>query len=333
MAMTSKELLVSALCISLGACAFKKDDDGKPTPQQTKLADEVVKKIQDGKDELNVQLKKSNISVKFEDDEPGYYRMIVSWPENVGSMDVFLDGIFVNKVLGLNSIKFKVAHSRTFNLYLRSFASAANGGRLLSEYKAEYESPKDIIFKNELTLSNDMEQTAHRIYFTNNSHIYTNGNNLQLIADQMVVDKDETTIQGSPEESFHIVTFKNPTVPAPINGKSSFIDIRSTKAIGNLKIALTGRDGLDGENGIDLARAENKVIPTTPAANGANGKNGEVSQGKRTCHSFNSDTQCIEQAPICLNPPTNGGDGANGLSGLDGTNGVNGGATGNLFVD
>lgn len=331
MSMLSKKLLVPALCITLGACAFKKDDD-KATPEQAKLADDVVKKIQDGKDEINVQLMASNVTVKFEDGAPEYYQMNISWPENVGSMDIHLDGNFIDTVLGVSSVKLNVAHSRKFTLHLRAFASAANGGRLLSEYKAEYESPKDIVYKNETVLTSNIEQSAHRIYFNKNARIYTNGNNLKITSDQLIID-NEGEEQGRPEETYHIVTFRDPTIATSITGKSSFIEINASKALGTLKLAMTGRDGTDGKNGLDQARIDGKTIPTTQAANGSNGQNGEVSRRLINCHSHNFDIPCDnEQEPICKRQPTNGSDGANGLPGFDGTNGVNGGATGNLFI-
>ncbi|MFM6929488.1 MAG: hypothetical protein ACKOX6_13550, partial [Bdellovibrio sp.] len=260
MAMLSKRVLIPVLCVTLGACAFKKDDD-KATPEQTKLADDVVKKIQDGKDEINVQLKENNISVKFEDDEPGYYQMVVTWPENVGSMEVHLDGNFLQNVVGKSSIKIPAKHSQKHTLHLRAFASAANGARLLSEFESDYQAPKDVIFKNDTFLDADTEHLVNRTYFTSNAHIYTNGNDLKITTNQLiVVDQDEDASQGEPEDTFNIVTFKDPAVPTSITGKTSFIEIRATSAIGNLKIALTGRNGADGQDGLDQARATGKAI-------------------------------------------------------------------------
>lgn len=331
MAVLSKKVLIPVLCVTLGACAFKKDDD-KATPEQTKLADDVVKKIQDGKDEINVQLKEGNVSIAFEDSEPGYYQMVVTWPDNVGSMEVHLDGNFLQNVVGKNSIKIPVPHSQKRTVRLRAFASPANGGRLLSEFESEYESPKDAIFNDNTFLNENMEYSVHRLYFNKKAHVYTNGNDLKITTDQLIVIQDENATQGRPEDTFHIVTFRDPAVATSITGKNSFIEIRATNAIGNLKIALTGRNGADGQDGLDQARATGKVIPPAQAANGTNGQDGQITLPK-PCNMRNTNSGCAPAEPKCMAQPTNGGNGADGLPGFDGLDGVNGGATGNLFVD
>ena len=332
MTMLSKKVLIPVLCVTLGACAFKKDDD-KATPEQTKLADDVVKKIQDGKDEINVQLQSDNVTVVFKDDKPEEYQMIVTWPPNVGAMDVHLDGNFIKTVLGANSINLPVRQSRKYTLHLRAFASAANGGRLLSEFESEYNSPTDIIYNHEINLTQETEVSAHRIYFNKNGHLYTNGNNLKISADQIIVTNDDEVNQGRAEDTYHIVTFRDPEIATSNTMKASYIEVKSPKAIGNLKVALTGRNGADGVDGIDKARAEGTILNAQAPA-GENGANGEIVRVVERGESLGPDLPPNDIIVTnCKKPPTNGSNGTDGLPGADGTDGVNGGATGNIYVE
>jgi hypothetical protein len=326
MAMLSKKVLIPVLCVTLGACAFKKDDG--PTEEQKKIADQVTKQLKDDQDASAIILRENNVKVTFEDSDPGYYNIVITWPEQVGTMEIFFNDELISQVSGKSFFKKTVDQNQKINLRLRAYANTSEGGRFLSQIPAEVRAPADYFIYSSQLLFEDLKINVHRVFIRTDGQLITDGHNVAINTDLIFIDAPQRRT-GTPTEDSHIVTYKN-AIKYP--NRVSNIKITAQKAIGVLSIALIGLRGADGKDGIDVAKSNGLAILPKQAASGTKGADKIVQKGRSCVGSRNKDT-CVEKAPICIQQPTNGSAGTDGLPGFDGTNGEDGGATGNLYVD
>ncbi|MEK2687638.1 hypothetical protein [Bdellovibrio sp. GT3] len=328
MKLSLHKLLVLGLCLFVGACAFKKED--AEDKQRQDLADEVTKQMQEDHKNGVVVLKPSNTSVEFvELDEPGYYQMVVKWPEEVGSMEVYINGNFQKSVSGNNFFKYDTKHNQKINLTLRAYAAPVHGGSFLSKLeRTDLVSPYDYIVTQSGSLSTELNITPNRTYFLNGAQLFTNGHNIRIETNKLYVEDIENQT-GIAEDRSHIVTFNQKTIGnKPLQFQNSNISIEADHAEGNLRVAMIGADGTDGRDAIDLISEQGRRHMSQPAAAGKNGEDGVLSK-MIPCHGKHCSGA---QEPRCITNPTSGSDGANGLSGSRGEDGSKGGSTGNLSV-
>jgi hypothetical protein len=151
----------------------------------------------------------------------------------------------------------------------------------------------------------EMFITAERLVFPPQYRLITYGQNLTIVAEEIVAEG--ALIETFPEGSTSGIGAEG--------GGGGTIAIKSQRLIGTLQVFMRGEHGADGREG-------------APGKNGEKGKTGtsfEVSKG----HSL---------AALCGNPrafsnPAQGHRGDDASPGEDGEKGENGGATGDLFVE
>ncbi|WP_413581384.1 hypothetical protein [Bdellovibrio sp. HCB288] len=322
------KILVLGLCLSVGACAFKKED--AEDKQRQELADEVTKQMQEDHKNGVVVLKPSNTSVEFvELEEPGYYQMVVKWPEEVGSMEIYINGTHQKTISGHNTFKYDTKHNQKIKLVLRAYAPPAHGGAFQSQLERDdLVSPPDYIVSRTGYLESELIVNANRVYFLNGAQLYTNGHDLRIKTKRLYVEELRTHT-GIAEDNSHIVTFNQKTLgKIPLEFQNSNISIESDYAQGKLYVAMIGVNGTDGRDAIDLISEQGRRHMSQPAAAGKNGDDGVLSK-MVPCHGKHCSGA---QEPRCITNPTSGSDGANGLSGSRGEDGSKGGSTGNLSV-
>jgi hypothetical protein len=317
MTFSIRNLVMIGLCLSLGACAFKKEDaEQKKTDQ---LVEDVTKKVNE-QNGTAVELNKTNVSIEFEPSSPGYYNLIINWPETVGTMEIFLNGQLEKSVSGDDTFKKLVHTEDEIKINLRAYASVAMGGRLLSIYEREEVVPKDIVIERILDLSEDTTITARRLFILKQGRILTKGYKLTVNVDQILIGALPPL--GRAEDSYHIVTYRDSDKAS--TSLNSSIEINSNTAEGNLYVALIGLNGKDGRDAKEFA------LPFAGLAQaGANGINGVTGYSNEIC---GADHEGCYSERYCETEPTNGGNGKDGAPGTNGENGENGGSTGSLSI-
>ncbi|WP_413587460.1 hypothetical protein [Bdellovibrio sp. HCB274] len=323
MKLSLHKILVLGLCLIVGACAFKKED--AEDKQRQELAEDVAKQMQEDQKNAGVDLKRDNVSVKFEDGTPGRYTLRIQWPEAVGTMEVFINDQLVEAVSGRSYYSSEVLQGEILVINLRAFASVSNGGRFLSDLSDKFFVPRDLIFKNNVELTSNFSEDVHRIYFWQNGRIISNGYSVKLKADLLVVEDEDAYQTGLPEQDSHITSILTDKSKSP-----DLISIDAKKAVGTLRISMSGANGKNGRNGNDFAIANGLSVFTGPAAAGASGSNGVGKMG-RPCNP-GSRGFCEPIPPSCSVQPTNGQAGANGVAGNRGEDAENGFNTGNANI-
>ncbi len=311
--MTSKSFLLVALSISLGACAFKKDD---PESEKAKNATDVIEALE--RQAFDGQLSAEIVRIEFiESDEPEFYSLNISWPKPISMMKVSIDGQPYSFVKNTNSFQKQVIHSKKIKIHL--VALNAMGGEI-SSYPVEATAPADFLIDDDIQLQKHERISVNRVYFLNNAKILTNGYNLDLKANKLItnlpIKSDASRMNYS---NAHILTnFPNEIAKEKEFLRGSIISITAKKAIGQLRIAMVGLNGQDGANGMD-------ALPNA-GLNGAHGKDA-VGSGSPRC----DETGC-RGAPACAAAPTNGENGRNGTPGENGQDGWDAGSAGILSV-
>ncbi|WP_413578510.1 hypothetical protein ACLVWU_08225 [Bdellovibrio sp. HCB290] len=324
-----RSLLVLGLCVSLSACAFKKED--AEDKQRQELADVVTQQLEEKKEKIAFEgtLTDENVKIRFDENEtPGSYNLVIEWPEAVGMMEVELNGRLIGS-LKEHSFKAATPHSADIHIELRAYASHQDGGGFLSSKSFDKQAPKDFILDGIHSLSNSILIDVERTYFKAGSKVITNGNQFELKTKKLIVEP--SSILGMNEyDRAHVVTF-------PFDRKSSDpnelspgkISINADKAYGDLMISMIGVNGADAPAATTRpAWDEFKKLPPQ-AANGKNGADGTIRYLR--CLSKMDDVPCIEEQ-LCDSQPQNGGKGENGKDGIPGYNGTTGGNTGDLVI-
>lgn len=311
--MTAKSFLILALSLSLGACAFKKENSES---DKAKNATDVIEALE--RQAFDGQLSENNVRIEFiESDEPEFYSLNISWPKPISMMKVSIDGQPYTFVKNTNSFQKKVIHSKKIKIHL--VALNAMGGEI-SSYPVETFAPADFLIDEDIYLQKHERISVNRLYFLNNSKILTNGYNLDLKANKLFtnlhIKSDASRMNYS---NAHILTnFPNETAKEKEFLRGSIISIAAKKAIGQLRIAMVGLNGQNGADGMD-------ALPNA-GLNGAHGKDA-VGSGRPRC----DETGC-RSAPVCSASPTNGEAGQNGTPGENGQDGWDAGSVGILSV-
>lgn len=316
--MSLKHILIVTLTLSLGACAFKKED---PKDERAQNATDFIETLE--RQAFNGQLSEKNVQVEFVEDDPGYYEMIVTWPKSVYGMKLSLNGHPHILIKDSNSFRKQLTHNSAINLHL--IAMNAIGGEV-DVYYVERRSPTDLVIDQDLYLNKETSIEVNRVFFHNSSRIFTSGHNLNIATNKLYTNLEikPDTVKMQAFDA-HIQTYQPKDIAkdkAELAGPN--ISIRAKKAYGQLRVAMIGINGNDGANGMD-------AIPAG-GLNGAPGKDAIAIQGKMICSS--DSTRCPNEI-ICKIPPTNGEPGKKGPQGENGEDAWHGGNTGvlSVFID
>lgn len=313
--MTLKVAPIFILCLLLGACAFKKDDGKGPSSATTNT--DVIETIE--KVSFTGELNDQNVKITFlEDEEPGLYQLEISWPADVPAMKVSLDGQPYQIV---KTNRYSTATMYDTKVVVHLVALNKLGGES-SAFSAELTSPKDLLIRQEKHLDQDSLLTANRMYFLDAGRIITNGFNLTLSAKKIIIGSpiDQNTSRMHPREA-HILTTNPKSIATGIEFlKGSDIKIKAQKAVGHLRVAMVGFNGIDGKAGANGA----------PGKAGKNGRDGAIKDFTEYC--VNDDGRpCRGASQIdCTSNPTNGEQGTPGSLGQQGESGSTGGNSGVL---
>lgn len=315
--MSLKHILIVTLTLSLGACAFKKDD---PEAKKAQNATDFIETLE--RQAFNGKLSEQNVRVEFVEDDPGYYEMIVTWPKSVYGMKLSLNGLPHVLIKDNNNFRKQLTHNTAITLHL--IAMNAIGGEV-DVYYTERRSPADLVIDQDLHLKKETSIDVNRVFFHNSSRIFTYGYNLNLATNKLYTNLEikPDTVKMQAFDA-HIQTYQPKDFAkdkAELAGPK--ISIRAKKAYGQLRVAMIGVNGNDGANGMD-------AIPSG-GLNGAPGTDATVAQGNMRC---SGDTRCRVEI-ICKTPPTSGAPGKKGMPGANGEDAWDGGNTGilSVFID
>ncbi|WP_413581387.1 collagen-like protein [Bdellovibrio sp. HCB288] len=326
------KILVLGLCLSVGACAFKKED--AEDKQRQELADVVTQQLDEKKEKIAFEgtLTKENVSVRFDENEtPGSYNMVIEWPDAVGMMEVTLNG----RVIGSfkeKSFSISTPHSQKYQIVLRAYATLQEGGGFLSSIGIEKEAHKDFILDGIYNLSKAELFKVNRAYLRKGSKIVTNGHNLEINTNKLYVEASD--LIGNEYDRAQIATFPfdrksiNPNELSP--GRISII---ANQAFGDLMISMIGVTGYDAKLITETPAWKRFMQLPSKATKGSSGADGILTVPPE-CEQlpFNAKEVC-KKLSVCLENPKDGNPGAQGANGLNGVNGNPGGNTGDLVID
>lgn len=314
----SSVTLISAIALSLGACQFKKNaDEEKISPDEIK---QVIQQ-QGAQEEENAAavLTNDNVIAKIiPEKSPKQYLLVLQWPTTVPRVSITIDGTPLGD-FSKGTFEMPVLNGTTLSIRLDSRNSK---GYIVSTILMKAKAPMDLVVGEVLSLTDNERWAFNRIFFAQGMTVYTNGHNLELIADEIIIDDG------------HIKTFSSrATTGDKRQLTNGHILIQAKKLTGTLDVRLYGQHGLNGANGIDKVTAQ---MPKE-GAKGANGTAGEKAMselgpcegggGFRNPNRFR--TGCGARW-YCSKEATNGSQGGKGADGLPGDNGMNGGNSGNI---
>lgn len=320
--MSAQHILISLLCLTLGACAFSKDEAEKKKVLVNQGAQEdVLETIE--QQAFSGQLSDENVRVEFEEnDAPGVYDLVISWPKAIPSMKVAVGDMPYTIISKASNYKATATNDQTYQIHL--VAQNSLGGDI-SSYTKIVRAPKDIVIKKRHDLTEGTKIKVNRLYFYDGGLIQTNGFNLEITANKIYTTTPLNDGKMSGFFDAHILT--NPPTQVAQTEKQhngSIISIDAEKAYGRLRIALIGMNGQNGEAGKDAV--------ADAALNGANGTDGVTKLLVESC--VGADGMPCRQKPNlqCTSNPTDGSNGKKGYTGGRGGDGWNGGNSGQTAI-
>lgn len=174
-----------------------------------------------------------------------------------------------------------------------------SSGKGLASYEALI--PKDLILNEKIFVESSAIFKAARIYFGSQFSLYTNGNQVKILADQLFVSTGA-----------RIVSFeKKANAPQGVSGRDGGrLEIQAQRSLGRLSIDLSGEAGGQGLQGEAWPRAQSgdSGRPSRTIGAGPNREEREI-------------------------PATLGSPGKDGVRGRDGHQGGEGGNSGQLFAE
>ncbi|WP_347359038.1 hypothetical protein [Bdellovibrio sp.] len=314
--MTLKVAPIFILCLLLGACAFKKDDGKGPSSATTNT--DVIESVE--KVSFTGELNDQNVKITFlEDEEPGLYQLEISWPANVPAMKVSIDGEAYKIIKNSNKHSVFINHSMKAKVHI--VALNALGGES-STFAAEVTSPVDLLIDKPYHIQEDSIIKTNRLYILKDGLFITNGFNLTLDTKTLIVHSEISNASNRMQTRDAQILTTAPKNVAPTLRflVGSQINIKAQKAVGHLRVAMVGFNGIDGKAGANGA----------PGKAGKNGRDGAIKDFTEYC--VNDDGRpCRGASQIdCTSNPTNGEQGTPGSLGQQGESGSTGGNSGVL---
>lgn len=233
---------------------------------------------------------------------PNQYQIYISWPKELKSIFIedFGKNVFIsNKVQ--RDFLYTLRDNTSYNL--RVFQTTDAGARLVGEYKGRM--PNDFVFTGPVNLERDLNVDVHRVFFTNETRVQTNGFKLTIKADKIFSENAEIFSFVRGQKADLMMKGRNGGV----------LKIVSEEASGTLRISLRGEHGGDGIDG---------STHMTRAADGASG-----SAGAHDCaRALGAIVRCW-----CTSSPGPGKPGADGVDGFPGSDSGKGGNSGVVSVE
>jgi hypothetical protein len=220
------------LLISAVSCSPK---NGENPPTTTSVENQIT------------ELNNSNVSVKFIDQDPGYYKLLVEWPAYFNKMEVKINGESEKTKTDTNKFEKLVKHDEHLSISLIPLITNAKNESINSPFRVYAQSPKDIWIRGTKKLTKHTTIDAGRIYFSDDGRILTKGFNLKIRVQKLIVEP-ELNHFNLPEQYAHIVTHEYlDRSPVRIN---SDIQITSSTAVGNLIVVLSGINTDEDQEGV-----------------------------------------------------------------------------------
>lgn len=346
--MKLKTTSIIALCMMVSACAFTtdevKDRNAEKTAQDV-LAEHQKREVERFSVESgDGRLTDKNVKIEFKDSSViGVYRMRVTWPQSAPNILVEHED-FTQSFLGNEFYETSINHSQETVI---SITSRDSKGSVINKKVFHVQAPKDLIVKRDIHLRADTLYDVKKVYFASQSRIYTNGYNLNIVAEKIIVEDIEQACEKvsdphciDTEEFPSLINIQttHPDNEAIVNYQSSGskISIEAKEAYGTLRIAAIGFNGKDGRSGSELDKISGRNISVSDISlKGISGKDAETAQETEPCgfRGGNIDTPCEKSVIRCTSHPTNGAPGKTGAAGTPGENGQNGGNTGDIYVN
>lgn len=328
--MSLKYSLVAILSLSLSACAFHKgDSEGDKLETKTDLI-ETLSEEQDRQAEAGI-LTEKNVLVVFEEmPDPNVYRMVLTWPSTIRTMELHLNRDFKKILSQVHRHDVIVSGGETQNLNL---VSLDQFGSPISSLELKATAPTDFIVDGQVKMTREQNIDANRVFFMQDSQLITNGFGLSITTNKLMIRKSSEKIESlAPWNKAHILTTLPGTVAESkreLNGSNIFISAKN--ATGVLRVALIGVNGQNGESGDAFATRTGVSRERNPALNGKNGADGKVDSRQVPCRA-KFDVPCEREVAVCSVQPENGGNGLPGAKGITGQPGWDGGNTGNFVL-
>lgn len=199
-----------------------------------------------------------------------------------------------------------------------TIVSTANGPQVKVLKNFKLKEPQDLLVRYRRSLKSVLAEYKvkspvkefKRIYFEKDAVLMTDGENLDLHADEVYFDN--ATIQSFEKSAA--------AMPGQAGRSGGLVQIHARKISGHVNFILNGEHGGQGDPG----------LPPTPSMNGKNGTPGKSAVGNfqvRACENF------CTGAINYQSQPTNGNPGTAGRKGFRGGAGKNGGASGSLIIN
>jgi hypothetical protein len=317
------------------ACAFKKSEPAPPT-----TAESVVDKLQKEKsrEAADGVLTKDNVSIEFvENPMPNSYQMIVRWPPSIRNITFRVNDGSTQIKNNIHFAEFAVLGGERQKIEMVSYGTVS--AVPLSAIILDTQSPIDFVVDNIVELEKDRQIKGNRLFLRSPGRIQTNGFNLTIDVNKLMVDEDERVKRGDIAFTSlaQILTFVPGTVAKTDRDRiGSVISINAREAHGDLRVAMVGVNGRMGVSGA----VREKTMPDAPKriaaaprpeAQGTPGSQSPDSPGGPARGGY--DNARPPTQGVCINQPGNGGPGLGGDRGVRGGPGERGGNAGTLILN
>lgn len=328
MSLLARIFVGAVVVVSVGACAFKKDDDKVTQDDVKELMRDVARREQKdsdavvNSDELTVRVVPRKL--------PNRYALEISWPERLSNVQLLINDSPENNIVkGRATIE--AFSGAEYKIELLSLSSL---GRLVSHLVHTEVVPQDQIVASMKLDADWNTPKLGRLFFDRGAEIVLNGFNVNIQAEEIIAN--ETTFKTVPswdaEKSRPVLMPVNKRVlpvPEGANGeeyRQSNIHISAGRLKGDLKIWMFGLNGAHG-------RAWDELLPTGTPVRGEKGPQGESGayEMRSICMGGSSLNCSKTNFPACTQRPGPGGQGGKGPT-YHGEDGKDGGGTGNLTL-
>lgn len=160
-------ICVSIFTLGLGACSFKKDEAKQK--EAAKASAEVLNQYEQNQDQKKQserdggKLTDENVSVEFlEMEQPGYYKMRITWPASVPSMSVQVNDEFQAVSVNGNVFERVVMNDSLSRIHL---TSRDKSGNEISRKEFVFRAPKDLLVNFDYSLHANANIEVNRVYF------------------------------------------------------------------------------------------------------------------------------------------------------------------------
>lgn len=324
-------LIACVFGLLLASCQFQKDPDKDKVPaEEVKGFIDEVQRQQD--ENIAAAISSTDILTTFTPlPQHHQYEMTISWPKTIPFV-MLQHGPLQTLKKGSDSFSTVISSDMPQSEVILETKNSQ--GHTISKVTLLPQPPKDIVV-SKVAQTGDLEIHANRIFIDSTTPIATNGFNLSIKADQIIVSNPAWI---STVETWSEVHYSSDS--RLISGGS--ISIQARKILGHLTLYLYGVNGTQGRDGALLESIANVPTPKNGAPGAAGGNKVEV-LGCMQNPSYNSDVRYLKNAEVlkcrsesvthCSPAPTNGGKGEDAPKAMDGENGGDGGNTPNVFIN